>query len=128
MSFIMYQYSLESINLSPFLSTRPALMCLHRSSTSSLSFEFIPTPTCILILNTCSVKLYPNPLLRGHVRIKKFLCGNFVNLFNFIQLYKTIFAKISVGLVVQNSTRTMVVGKIDKVYPMPFFFQKTGFL
>ena len=30
-------------------------------------------------------------------------------------------AKISIGMVVQNSTRTMVVGKItDKVYPMPF--------
>ena len=72
--------------------------------------------------------LYPNPLLRGHVRIKKFLCGNFVNLFNFIQLYKTIIAKISIGMVVQNSTRTTVVGKItDKVYPMPFF-QKTLFL
>ena len=50
------------------------------------------------------------------------MCGNFVNLFNFIQLYKTIIAKISIGMVVQNSTRTMVVGKItDKVYPMPFF-------
>ena len=59
------------------------------------------------------------------MRIKKFLCGNFVNLFNFIQLYKTIIAKISIGMVVQNSTRTMVVGKItDKLYPMPFFFSK----
>ena len=53
--------------------------------------------------------------------------GNFVNLFNFIQLYKTIIAKISIGMVVQNCTRTMVVGKIDKVYPMPFFFQKRCF-
>ena len=82
----------------------------------------------ILILNICSVKLYPNPLLRGHVRIKKFLCGNFVNLFNFIQMYKTIITKISIGMVVQNSTRTTVVGKItDKVCPMPFFFQKRCF-
>ena len=34
----------------------------------NVSFEIILTPTCILILNTCSVKLsiYPNPLLRGH--------------------------------------------------------------
>ena len=74
--------------------------------------------------------LYPNPLLRGHVRIKTFLCGKFVNLFNFIQLYKTIlkFVKISIGMVVQNSTQTMVVTKItDKVHPMPIF-QETGFL
>ena len=35
-----------------------------------------------------------------------------------LQLYKTIIAKISIGMVVQNSTRTMVVGKItDIVYP-----------
>ena len=46
-------------------------------------------------------------------------------MFNFIQMYKTIIAKISIGMVVQNSTRTMVVGKIDKVYPMPFFSKKS---
>ena len=74
--------------------------------------------------------LYPNPLLRGHIQTKTFLCGKFVNLFNFIQLYKTILniVKISIGMVVQNSTRTTVVGKItDKVHPMPIF-QETGFL
>ena len=42
-----------------------------------------------------------------------------------LQLYKTIIAKISIGMVVKNSTPTMVVGKItDKVYPMPFFSKK----
>ena len=61
----MQNYFLES-HQSILLFMRPALMCLYRFSTSSLSFEFIPTPTCILILNTCSVKLYPNPLLRGY--------------------------------------------------------------
>ena len=66
--------------------------------------------------------LYPNPLPRGHIQIKTFLRGKFVNLFNLN------IVKISIGMVVQNSTRTTVVGKItDKVHPMPIF-QETGFL